>query len=190
MIEIISCDRQMLYYNCYDDPDRVEVQHYGGHFLKADMLPLFGVDIPENCTMITFEPHVGIYVVGYDDGLTTEMYEDPSGHPILQAIADNKHRIRKQATAQYLKTLAPANVNIVYNEQTDSFDAVDYPDREHLDARTNMERKSLRVAKHFLELCEVLQSKGIVTPADFSQEFKSDITKIKAIRDKINWDEV
>ena len=190
MKEIINCNSNTVFYQAMNDPDRPEVDHYSGHWTKEEFLTTFGIDVPNDLTSLNIEPHRNIYgkVTDYTNA---EVFKTVTEDPLIESIFNAKQLIRKHANAQWLTDNgAPNYVKIVYNEGNDTFDQVPDPDKNHLDAMDNMMRRQLKIIKHFVELLTILQSKGILTAADLSQDFKDDLQALDNFKDNIDWQKV
>ncbi len=186
MIEVITANRFKIYYSCEKDPDIPQVEHYARGWKRRAFAATFGITIPEIVTHISIEEHRGIFgkTIGFDQ---SQRFKNPEDDELLAAIWHQRALMRKYAQEEAFSGLAPPFTSIVYNKSTGQFDTIVDPDIIHHHAVDDMSRHGVKFGKHFLELMEVLKAKGIVVPADFSDDLKSDLLKLKAKRDQINW---
>jgi len=186
MIENVTYNQKTLYYQATNDPDRPEADSYVGHWHQSEVLSMFGIDIPDSITSLTFEPIRSIYAI-FENHQVSTSYEYASDHPIMAAIAVKLPLLRKHAQAQFLNDMSDPHSTITYDQATDSFVSTPWPDKEHYDAVVSLNRKHMKIFKHFLELMEVLREKGVLAGTDLSQDLKDDLVKMQNFRDNINW---
>jgi hypothetical protein len=190
MKEIINCNVDTVFYSAMDDPDRPEVKQYTGHWSKEEFLNTFGIEIPSDMTSLNIEPHRTIYgyVIDYTE---SHVFQSIMEDSLIESIYYAKGLIRKHAHAQWLTNNgADDYVTIVYNEGTDTFDQVPDPDKDHLDSVDSMMRRQLKIIKHFVELLTILQTKGILTASDLSQDLKDDLQALDSLKNNIDWQKV
>jgi hypothetical protein len=190
MKELITADDHRVYYTGIQDPDRPEHVQYTGHWSREEFAEKFGVTIPEDVTSFSIEPFRQLYskIRDYSVGAT---YNNISDDDLLESIYLLRGRLRKHSHAQILTQQQEDPFStIIYDEVNDQFINVHDADRDHQVAKDGLDKKRFRFYKHFLELIEVLHSKGIVNTFDFSDEFVSDIQRLKQFRDQVDWQTV
>jgi len=186
MKELISLNEGRIYYTGIDDPDRPESDNYCGAWTREEFEAVFGIVIPAEVSNFHIEHHRGLYGKMIDR-TTHETFPNVDDDPLLSAVWAQKELIRKHAHAQLLSEFAGDYVTVIYDEVSDSFSTVDDPDRDHKSSLDKMYRRQGKMIKHFIELLQVLQSKGILAPSDLTPDMKNDIQKFTIFRDSIDW---
>jgi hypothetical protein len=186
MKEFINLNADTIFYNGVDDPDRPEVDRYGAHWTREEFETVFGITIPAEVSNFHIEHHRGLYGKMLDE-TTSETFANVDEDPLISEVWAAKELIRKHAHAQVLTQFAGDYVTVIYDEPSDSFSSVDDPDKAHKSSLDKMYRRQGKMIKHFIELMQILQSKGILTAGDLTADLKNDIQKFTIFRDNIDW---
>jgi hypothetical protein len=186
MIQLIDFNEHRIFYTVFDDPDRPEVDRYSATWTRVEFQLVFGITIPAEVSNFHIENHRGLYGKMIDR-VTHETFANVDDDPLISAVWAKRELIRKHAHAQVLSEFAGAYVTVIYDEPSDSFSSVDDPDKDHKTGLDKMYRRQGKMIKHFVELMQVLQGKGILTASDLTADLKNDIQKFTIFRDSIDW---
>jgi hypothetical protein len=121
------------------------------------------------------------------DRTTSQTFTNVDDDPLLSEVWAKKELIKKHAHAQVLSDFAGDYVTVIYDEPSDSFSSVDDPHKAHMSSLDKMYRRQGKMIKHFVELLQVLQGKGILAPSDLTADMKNDVVKFTIFRDNIDW---
>ena len=186
MIEFINLNESRIYYTGIDDPDRPESDNYSAAWEREEFETVFGIVIPAEVSHFHIEHHRGLYGKMLDR-TTSQTFPNVDDDPLLSAVWAQKELIRKHAHAQVLSEFAGDYVKVIYDEVGDSFSTVDDPHKAHKTSLDKMYRRQGKMIKHFVELMQILQSKGILSASDLTPDLKNDIQKFTIFRDTVDW---
>ena len=189
MKEFINLNEHKIFYSGVDDPDRPETDHYSAVWSREEFEAVFSITIPAVVSNFHIEHHRGLYGKMLDR-TTSQTFSNVDDDPLLSEIWAKRELIRKHAHAQVLSEFAPDYVDVIYDEASNSFLSVNDPKRLHLENMDKMLRRQGKIIKHFVELMQVLQGKGILAAGDLTADLKNDLQKFIIFRDNIDWTKV
>jgi hypothetical protein len=155
---------------------------------RAEALAALGMTVPDEVTMIHFEPHRNIYMYqeNYDDNT---ILDDPADHPLAAELWSHRKKIIAWARVHIANTASSQDsdneeiLDYTWDEATDTIFHQKHPDSDKLVAQRNVGVCKTKMIRVLIDIIDVLMAQGIVDPSQVPQDTKDRVAYMRNVID-------